>query len=261
MFITSPAGVLTYKEALEAARMNTVNGSPVYHYSSTVVNIKDTLHVGFPKLIKPTVGIPIKGLHIANMHRNPDYPADKGRRQNLVIQTPVFERAAFFENPGKVSLLFKLSDDESSLKFAKMMDDLDNTAMKAIASDRINFPTELGPVSERYRPVIKDDSYRGRVQFQVRGEMQMQDGKPKDTLLGEMTDDGPKFVTYDYFKDNCAYRPIVAIIEFPYMVVMNTGTKSISIKPLVKQLLLMPPVAEQDKVVADNSTFKFDTFM
>jgi hypothetical protein len=123
------------------------------------------------------------------------------------------------------------------------------------------YPRELGRISDRFRPVLKEDEYQGRITTEMRAEIPLNpDGTAKDTMFFEMGQDGPKVITLADFNEKFKSRQCVAIIDFPYITVMNTGAKSISIKPIVKQLLLLPETKRMEDAVRDNTAFKFMDF-
>jgi len=238
--------------------MSSINGHPVIPYSSASLMVGG-IRLMFPRPVKPSASMAIKGLNIAQIKRNPDHPSDKGVLNNLVIQSCEFERMVIFENPTKLSVLFKCkSGDAESDKFVDFVNKLDDKMVGLVSSDGINYPKDLGHVNMRYKPIVKEDQYNGITRMEIRAEIPLYDGKAKDTMFFEMTDDGVQAVkmSYEEFMEKFKHRPVVAIIEFPYMTVMNSGTKSIAVKPVVKQLLMMP-VAKTDDAVQDNNCFKF----
>jgi hypothetical protein len=161
-----------------------------------------------------------------------------------------------FESSEKLNLVFKLGNDEESLLFKSCIEDVDKRILTTLASDGVNYPKSLGNIADRYRPLVTPNEFRGEVSFEMRGEIPLSGKVPKDCLLGEMKEDGPVQVDVDYFLQEFRYRPIKAIFEFPYMTVMNTGSKRISVKPLIKQLIMMPEM-KKNSIVQDNSSFRF----
>lgn len=239
-------------------KMASINGNTVLHFGHLVM--MEQVRLMFPRPVKPSpgAGAQVKGLAIANIKRNPDYPMDKGSMQNLIIQTCEFERVAVFENPNKVNCLFKCkSGDDKTNMFIDIMEKFDERIVDLISSDGVNYPRNLGGARERYRPILKHDEYMGQVKLEVRAEIPLQNGSAKDTMFFEMLDDGPVQIDFAKFMESYKHRPVVAIIEFPYMTVMNSGTKSISVKPIVKQVLMMPETKTDDMSVQDNNSFRF----
>lgn len=239
--------------------MSTVNGHPILHYTHPALSKMDGLRVMFPKLIKPAPGVSVKGLHIANIKRNPDHPVDRGCTTNLVIQSCEFERVVVFENPTKLSLLFKCKQgDDKSAKFCEVIKALEDRVVSEISGSTTFYPREMGRITDRFRPILKEDEYQGRSTVEVRAEIPINgDGTVRDTAFFEMMDDGPIRIELADFQNKYKNRPCVAIIDFPYITVMNSGSKAISIKPMVKQLLLMPEAKRMDDNVRDNDSFRF----
>lgn len=244
--------------------MITINGHPINHYTSPKLGKFEALRVGFPKLVKPAANAPaaVKGLNITYIKWNPDYPVDRGFLANLVIQTCEFERMVLFDNnQNKAPVLFKCKgmEDEKTAQFVEVMKRFDDRVMSCISSDGVNYPQKLGMVSERYKPVLKEDEYGGRTSFEIRAEIALgTDGSPRDTMLYDMREDGPVNIAYSEFLEKYKYRPCIAILEFPYMTVLNSGKKTVSVKPVVKQLLLLPSATGGGRDgVQDNATFKF----
>lgn len=245
-------------------KMITINGHPINHYTSPKLGKFEALRIGFPKLVKPAANAPtaVKGLNITYIKWNPDYPVDRGVLSNLVIQTCEFERVVLFDNnQNKAPVLFKCKsmEDEKTVQFVEVMKRLDDKFMSCISSDGVNYPQKLGTVSERYKPILKEDEYGGRTSFEIRAEIAFgPNGTPRDTMLYEMREDGPVNITYAEFLEGYKYRPCIAILEFPYMTVLNSGKKTVSVKPVVKQLLLLPSTTGGGRDgVQDNDTFKF----
>ena len=114
---------------------------------------------------------------------------------------------------------------------------------------------------DRFRPVLKEDEYQGRVTTEVRAEIPLNaDGTTKDTVFFEKGETTVSKITLAEFHEKYKNRQCVAIVEIPYVTVMNTGAKNISIKPIVKQLLLLPEAKKLDDAVQDNLAFKFMDF-
>ena len=239
--------------------MASINGNTILHYSHLMMT--EQVRIMFPRPVRPSpnnAGAQVKGLAIANIKRNPDFPMDKGSLQNIIIQTCEFERVAVFENPNKVNCLFKCKfGDQKTATFVDVIEKFDGRMIELIAGDGVNYPKSLGTARERYRPILKQDEYMGQVKLEVRAEIPLQNGSAKDTMFYEMKDDGPVNIDFATFMENYKYRAVVAIIEFPYMTVMNSGAKSISVKPIIKQLLMMPESNADEKNVQDNNAFKF----
>lgn len=239
--------------------MSTVNGHPVLHYTHPSLARMEGLRIMFPKLVKPAPGVSVKGLHIANIKRNPDHPVDRGVSTNLIVQTCEFERVVVFENPSKLSLLFKCKQgDDKSQKFCEVIKALEDKVLAEIAGSPTFYPREHGKPADRFRPVLKEDEYQGRSTVEFRAEIPVNgDMTARDTTFFEMMQDGPVKIEFSDFKDKYKNRQCVAIVEFPYFTVMNSGSKAISIKPVVKQLLLMPEAVRMGENVRDNDTFRF----
>lgn len=237
----------------------TLNGHPILPYNSPILQRLDGFRLMFPRPIKPTPGLNVKGLNIAQIKRNPDYPVDRGALCNLLVQTCEFERVVVFENPSKLSLLFKCkAEDEKATMFCDFVRCLQNKTLAEITASPTHYPKEFGKPTDRFRPILKEDEYQGRITYEVRAELSLNgDNTPKDTMLFEMLEDGPAVITMQDFMEKYKNRKCVAIIEFSYMTIMNSGTKAISIKPMVKQLLLLPESKRADDAMQDNNTFRF----
>jgi len=239
--------------------MSSINGHPVIPYSSGALMVGG-IRLMFPRPVKPSANMTVKGLNIAQIKRNPDHPSDKGMLHNLVVQSCEFERMVLFENQSKLSVLFKCKNgDAESDKFVDFMKKLDDRMIGLVSGDGINYPKELGHVNMRYKPIVKEDQYNGVTKMEIRAEIPLYDGKAKDTMFFEMMEDQAAAISCTEFMEKYKHRPVVAIIEFPYMTVMNSGTKSIAVKPVIKQLLIMPQ-AKMDEGVQDNNCFKFIGF-
>jgi hypothetical protein len=234
----------------------TLNGHPILHHRVSP-NAAEHVQLMFPKLIKPSTNFNVKGISIADIKINPDGPADTGRRRNVVMETCTFSRMVLFDNTNKQGVYFKCGNDEDTEAGVDFIKTFDAKILKQISGDGINYPKELGPAADRYKPIVKVDDYKGACTMEIRAEIKMDGDKPSDCILGEMREDGPVQITFQEFKEKYEYRPVKAILEMPYLVVMNSGiNKTIAVKTLVKQLVLLPPVPKNGDV-QDNSAFKF----
>lgn len=228
------------------------------HYSNPALTKMEGLRVLFPRHLKAGSNLP-KGLQITPLKYNPDYPVDRGNIVNLIIQSCEFSKVVVFEAPNKYALLFKCKhDDEKTTQFCDAIKALDAKVMNEMAGSSSHYPKELGRMVDRFRPMLKEDEYMGRATVEFRAEIPITpDGAVKDTVFFEMKGDGPVMIPLAEFQDKYKNRPCVAIVDFPYATVMNTGSKTISIKPIVKQLLLLPETKRMEDAIRDNGAFKF----
>lgn len=242
------------------ASINFVNGSMVLNCNKDI-RIKETVSLGMQKMVKPgQPGMP-KNMGIVDVFRNPDAPADRGEKHKVVVQTCTFERITVFDNQKNLGILFKLPtplNDKGSERFVWTMGQLDERILKCMKSDGITFPKEAGKPEDRYNPIIKKSVYNNQDVMELRGMIALDDnGRAKDCLLGEIQPDGPVPLTAQEFLLKYKNREAVAIVEFPYLSCMNSGAKSVTLKSMVKQLLLLP---ENPKATGRgaNSSFQFD---
>ena len=242
------------------AAFHTINGSPVLNCTKDL-RIKDTVSLGFQKMVKPgQPGMP-KNMGIVDVLRNPDGPSDKGEKHKIILQTCTFERVTMFDNQKNLGILMKLPcplTANGSERFVWTMDQLDKRILAGMKSDGITFPKDLGKPEDRYNPIVKRSMYDNKEVLEVRGMIPLDDnGRAKDCLLGEIKPDGPVPLTVKEFMATYKNREAVAIVEFPYLSVMNGGGKGVTLKSMVKQILLLPvnPNAPGRK---DNSSFQFD---
>ena len=243
-----------------------INGSPVLNVAKDL-RIKETVSLGMQKMVKPgVVGIP-KNMGIVDVFRNPDAPSDRGEKHKLLIQTCTFERITVFDNQRNLGILMKLpiptdpntAKDSATARFMWTMQQIDARILACMKSDGITFPKDMGKPEDRYNPIIKRSTYDNREVLELRGMIPLDDNmRAKDCLVGEIRADGPVPLTIQEFLLAYKNRQAVAIVEFPYLSCMNSGLKSVTLKSIVKQILLLPPTPNRVGGCGDNSSFRFE---
>jgi hypothetical protein len=237
-----------------------INGSPVLNCSQDL-KINESVYIGTQIYLKSSQQF-TKNMMLVDVFRHPGAPTDIGERHKVVLQTCPFERIMVFDNIKSLGLIMKLApslNDSPQERFVWTLDQLDKKILAGMNSDIITFPKELGLPEDRYCPIVKRTVYNNQDVMEIRATIDLDgNGVSKDCLIGEMKPGGPVPLTVKEFMNCYKNREAVAIVEFPYLSCMNSGTRSVTLKCRVKQILL---VAENPNKPSsgkgDNTTFQF----